>query len=740
MRKLMWFTIGFCAACAFGAYCYGGFFLPAAALLMIAALGAAIGSRFWEPMRIAATVLVGVSFGFLWFYGYDSLYLSDARALDGETAEVTAIATGYSYETDYGSAVDGHITLDGKVYRVRIYLNEREKIKPGDRIISSFRFRFTTSGGISDVLYHRSQGIFLLGYQKGNAIVERFWSAPLVSYPAIWREKLTGILERSFPEDAMGFAKALLLGDRTDISYETSTDFKISGISHIIAVSGMHVSILFGAVYFLTGKRRIPTALIGIPAVLLFAAVVGFTPSVTRAAVMQCLMMAALLLDKEYDGPTALSFAALVMLLVNPLCVSSVSFQLSFACMAGICLFSQPMNQWLQERLGKWKFLKKLAPSVCVTLSASVLTTPLAAVHFGAVSLVSVITNLLTLWVISFIFYGVGLVCILGLFSAGAAAFVGAIVSWPVRYVLVTAKVLAAFPLAAVYTQSGYIVAWLVFAYVMLALYMAAKEKHPAAFSGLVGLALCLCIAFSWAEPLLDGCRMTVLDVGQGQAILLQSGGKTFLVDCGGDYDEDAADITAETLLSQGIRRLDGIVLTHYDSDHSGGLPLLLTRIDTQLLLLPHSYDPNGVGDALRETVGEGTVEVMEDMTLTFDGTQLQLFAPVSYNSGNESSMALLFRTENCAILITGDMGASGERLLLKTHDLPQVDVLLVGHHGSTTSTSALLLGAVRPKYAFISVGENSYGHPAQAVLDRLAAWGCIIYRTDEDGTVIFRR
>lgn len=743
MRKLMWFSLGFGVACAFCAYFYVDWLLTAAAVFVILALILAVATYWQKNCRIGVAVCVGVALGLCWFYAYDALLLENARAVDDETMRTTVIVRDYSYERDHGCAVDGTVYLDGKGYAVRIYLNEDVQLEPGNRVIGEFKFSITT-GSAEDVLYHRGNGVFLLGSQKSDIVVERCWSVPWQSYPAVWRHRLQEIIEEVFPEDAFGFAKALLLGDRTDVDYETSTAFKDSGISHIIAVSGLHVSILFGLVYFVSGRRRWLTALIGIPVVLIFAAIAGFTPSILRASIMQILMMAAMLLGKEYDRITSLSFAALVMMLVNPLVVSSVSFQLSFACMLGIILWSEPIRLWLMDkkRLGRWKgkAVNWFSSGISVSLSAMVLTTPLVAVHFGTISLVSALTNLLTVWVITFIFYGIMLVCLLSFFHMGIAAWMASVIAWPIRYVLAVAKFLASLPLAAVYTQSGYITAWLVFAYVLLAIFMCIKQKPALLFASLTLLSLCLCVTLSWAEPMLDECRMTMLDVGQGQAILLQSEGKTYLVDCGGDYEEDAADITAEKLLSMGINRLDGIFLTHYDADHSGGLPYLLTRIDTDLILMPYSMDDEGVGDTLREISGDAAIVVKEDLILEFGGVQIDIFAPLSYNSGNESSMSILFQTENCAILITGDMGEAGERLLLKTHQLPQVDVLVVGHHGSKTSTSEALLQAVQPAYAFISVSEdNYYGHPAKVVLDRLLAYECLIFRTDENGTIIYR-
>lgn len=744
MRKLMWFTVGFGAGCAFFAYFDSSWVLSAAFFTAAAAVIALMLTRWFRTCRIPAAILTGLAVGCAMFYLYDQTTLADAKQLDGQIVRTTVVVRDYSYDTNYGCAFDGTITLDGKLCRVRVYLNDKVDLEPGNRVIASFQFKKTTGGGVDEVLYHRGQGIFLLAYQKGNAVIERCWSTPWRDYPAVWRQELKKVIDRSFPEDTAGFAKALLLGDRMDIDYETNTAFKVSGISHIIAVSGLHVSILFGLVYFMSGRRRFLTTLLGVPVVLIFAAVAGFTPSITRAAIMQILMMLSLLCQREYDPPTALGFSALVMLIVNPLVITSVSFQLSFACMAGIFSFSDPIRSWLldEKRLGKWdnSLTRGLSSSVAISISSVVFTTPLVAVCFGAVSLVSILTNLLTLWVITFIFYGIMAVCVIGFYSASAASALAAVVSWPIRFVLWTAKSLASFPLAAVYTRSGYIVAWLVFVYILLVIWMLLRRRSVALFGSLAAVTLCSAIALSCAEPLLDDYRMTMLDVGQGQAILLQSDGKTFLVDCGGDDDETAADVTAETLLSQGITRLDGIILTHYDRDHAGGLQYLLTRIDVDLLMLPYSYDENGVGENLAAMVPDAVVTVMEDQVLTYEDTKICVFAPVSYNSGNESSMCVLFQTENCDILITGDMGLPGERLLMKYHDLPQVDVLVAGHHGSKDSTGEALLRQTMPEYVFISVGEdNRYGHPAPSLLQRLLEFGCIVFRTDESGTIIYR-
>ena len=232
-----------------------------------------------------------------------------------------------------------------------------------------------------------------------------------------------------------------------------------------------------------------------------------------------------------------------------------------------------------------------------------------------------------------------------------------------------------------------------------------------------------------------------MLDVGQGQSILLQSEGKTFLVDCGGDWDADCADLAAETLLSQGIQRLDGLIVTHYDKDHAGGVPYLLTRISAEHVYLPEIVDPYGISDQIRRSADPGAcISVSEDLVLTYGNSKLTIFGPENYHLENESSLCILFQKENCDILITGDRGDLGESLLLSRTELPQLDLLIAGHHGSGKSTGEKLLAQTRPQYVFISVGENRYGHPTEELLQRLQQFGCCVYRTDQNGTIVFRR
>ena len=749
MRKLMWMTLGFCAACVCGVY-----WIPSGLLwipgLLFSVLGIALLLLYKKNLlRILGVICIGLAAGAIYFCMYDAVHLRPVKEMDGETVSITLEVEDYSVETDYGISVDGVARINDQRCRVRMYLNQREPLEPGDIVTGQFRLRYTAPGGKENPTHHSGNGILLLAYPKGEHTVVVHTQQSFRHMPAYLRHYLLELIDQLLAEDASPFGKALLLGDTSALDYETKSDLSVSGIRHVAAVSGLHVSILFSMVYVFSGKRRGLTFVLGVPVLLLFAAMAGFSASIVRASMMQMLMLLALLVKREYDPPTALSFAVLAMLLFNPLTVTATGFQLSVASVSGIFLFCGRISGWLLDpkRLGRWrhnrylwKFLTKAAASVSVSVSALITTTPLTAWYFGSVSLLSAVTNLLCLWVVTMIFCGLIIACILAVIWLPLGRLLAWGIGWLIRYVLWGAKTVAAIPICAVYTVSPYITAWIIFCYLALVVFLLSKQKQPLVLFCCTAITLCIAMAASWSEPLLDDYRVTVLDVGQGQCLLLQSEGKTYMVDCGGSYDEDTADIAAGFLLSQGIDRLDGLILTHYDKDHVGAAGYLLYRVSADVVILPEGrgadeWDPvllkHHKGEVLR---GE------KSMQIRWEHSVITVYASWTTESSNESSLCVLFQPEKCAILITGDRSAVGEEVLLKTAKLPQLDALVLGHHGASSSTSEALLNATKPKTALISVGEdNRYGHPSAKVLDRLAAIGCRVRRTDLEGTIIYR-
>jgi len=743
MRILAWIALGFAAGCCANSYqvLFVDTYAPIPILFLLSIL-CFLSGKDRKPIIASAWTMLGCCAGLLWCMGYNCFYLGNAASLDGLTAHAEVYTTDYSFETGYGRGADGSMEQNGRNYSVRIYMNEGEELPPGTRLEGIFRFRLTTPGSIEGITSHSGKGIVLLAYQEDEIIIEDGMETCFPAKASLIRRQILEILRSTLPDDVYPFSAALLLGDTSELTYEMDTNLKLSGIRHVAAVSGLHVSILFALTLQIAFRKRLLSSLIGLPALFLFAAVAGFTPSVNRSCIMCALMLLSILLHKEYDGMTALAFAVLIMLIQNPLTVTSISFQLSCSSVAGIFLLSGPISGKLKSfrserkegtvhvRLKRW-----VTSSISTSLSAMVFTTPLCAIYFGTVSLIGVVTNLLTLWIISAIFYGLMAVCCLSLLHHGLAAILGRIIAIPVRFVLYTAKFLADLPFACVYTASPYVSAWLIFLYVILFLLLLSKKKKLRYVMGSTALGLCLALVFSWQEPLLYDTSITVVDVGQGQCILLQSEGKTYLVDCGGDQDTVTADAAAQLLLSQGIVSLDGIIVTHMDRDHICGLDNLLTRVNTSSLILPAEAGTN------TPVYGGEIIYADRELQLAWGSTTMRIFGEKYQKSSNENGLCILLDTQKCDILITGDRNAAGETRLMQTMGTHDVDILIAGHHGSGNATSEALLQAVTPEIVCISVGEgNIYGHPSQETLSRLYRHGCRVYRTDIHGTVTIRR
>ena len=737
MRTVVFVTAGFASGLWLMLY-LDSWLLRGLGLIILLGLCLVLGDRSASIQRILIS-LAGCTLGILWLTGYQAHYLSVVAPLDGTAAHCVIRAEDYSRETAYGLALDGSTELNGKSYRVAAYLDGTDGFSPGDTVEGDFCLSLTTDEGENPSSYYPGKGIFLRAYQKGE-ITRRAGERRLSNFPARLRYGIGQMLDRFLSGDCAAFARALLLGDTSKLSYALDTRLKVTGIRHVAAVSGLHISIFFAIVCTMTFRKRYLTAALGLPLLVLFAAVAGFTPSVNRACIMCGLMVLAQLFSREYDGPTALAFSALVLLVQNPYVISSVSFQLSVASVAGIFAAAPGIQGYFTRFLPKGKsrksrFFQAAATGVSVSLSSQVFTLPLCAYYFGAVSLVGILTNLLVLWVIGPIFWGLIVLCLCGSFSSWLAGIVGFLVSVPIRYVLLVVRLLAACPLAAVYTKSPYIVAWLVLVYLLLGLFLLAGKRRPGLYACCCTLGLCAALIAAWWEPLTADVSFTMLDVGQGQCLLLRSGSQVYVVDCGGDSDTKTADIAAETLLSRGFSHVDALILTHPDRDHAGAAENFLSRIRTEVVILPNTAVNLDIPARTR------TVYASSELCFTGEKGTVRIFPPVYAATDNEMSLCVLFDTEKCDILITGDRNGFGERSLLRNAEIPEADILVAGHHGAKSSTCQELLEAVKPEIVCISAGEgNPYGHPAPELLKRLTDFGCTVYRTDQNGTITIRR
>ena len=735
MRRLVWLALGFTGGCALGAYVFQSLILLPVAI--VSALACML--LYFLKKKMPALICLGLVVGILYSTFYSYSYLDAAKQYDDTKQTLVITATDYSERTDYGIRCEGALTLSGRKYDVLFYAYEDLLLKPGDALSGDFLLRLTTPGGSKESTYYQGDGLYFIAYGRGELSVTAGNENDIRYFPQRLRQTILAKLDEIFPSDTASFAKALLLGDTSDLSYAQEVAFQVSGIRHIVAVSGLHVSILFALIYTLSGKKRVLTAILGIPALALFAFVAGLSPSIVRACIMQGVMILALLFRREYDPPTALATAVLVILGINPFAVVSVSFQLSCGCIVGIFLFSARLQKYIYAKVKgftqKAKALRAIGSAVSVTVGTMITTVPLCAIYFESISLIGVVTNVLTLWAVTIIFCGIVASCILSVLWLPIAKIFASIISLLMRYVLLLAQLLSKVPLAAVYTASPYILIWLVLCYGLLALFWFRGRKQLGLTVTIMAILLVFAATFSYLEPRLDDYRITVLDVGQGQSIILQSRGETYLVDCGGSGDATVANTVANQLLSQGITHIDGVILTHYDKDHIGGISYFLQRISTNMIYLPYDEEiPAGLPE------GQKTKSISRIQTIGLGVGKITLIPGSNAEDENENSTCVLFQAKECAILITGDRARTGEDLLLQQIQLPNLDYLVAGHHGAETSTGTKLMEQTQPETVIISVGEqNPYNHPHEETLNRLSLYGCRILRTDLHGTIIIR-
>ena len=432
-----------------------------------------------------------------------------------------------------------------------------------------------------------------------------------------------------------------------------------------------------------------------------------------------------------------------------------MSLQLSFSSMAGIWLVSGRIYRAARERIENGKYssrgivrrvLLSLAASAATGLGALVLSAPLAAAHFGFFSVVSPISNLLCLWMVSILYIGGYAVLPLGaLFPAAGTAAAG-ILAWGVRYIYAVTRLLRFLPCESVYMSNPVFAAWLIFVYVVFLLAWFFRSRQggfrpivPVCLSLLTLYILSGAVQLSWSREL----RVTVLDVGQGESVVLTCGPRTVLVDCGGSaVTHDAGETAVRFLGGQRRQHLDALVLTHLHSDHVNGASRVLAQLKVDTLYMPMEDDEDGyLPEILAAARASGTrVEyVEENQTIHAGDLDLTLFAPQLPGGMNENCLMILAAQDDFEALITGDCPSEAEMLLTGRYELPDIELLVAGHHGSKTSTCVQLLEETKPDLAVISVGYNNYGHPSREVLSRLQDYNIPVLRTDQDGSVTVR-
>ena len=752
MRKLCLFTVGFTvAAVIYIAWVKTG--VPAGLCLLPALACAILFRRRGRLERAGALVLLGVCAGLLWTGLFRTAGPGRALRGLGEVEPIRAEILEYPQKTSYGYSVVARLTREnGSRCRGVVYFDAALAPEPGDVLFCRAKLTSAFDRMERGNFYDSSRGVWLSASVRGEAELQK--GSPGAScWPAMLAQKIRCAADNVFSSDTAPFVKALLLGDKSGLSYQTRNELSIAGIAHAVAVSGMHVAILFGFIRLLCAGNRTLAALTGIPCILLFVLMTGAPASAVRAGLMLIFLLCAPLAGRDPDTPTSVCAALLALVAGNPWCILNAGLQMSFGATAGILLFTRR----LYDRAGQIPLLERIIcgrgligrvgrtalTAVCCSLATIPFSMPFTLYHFRMTSVAAPVTNALCLWAVTLAFLLAIPACLLGLFHVPAAV-PAALVRVLVRFILAVAHGIASIPYAAVYLESPFAVIATVFLFLAAAAFLCAPRRIGAVSAlGAFVAVYAVCMALGAADYRAAEVSVSALDVGQGQCIVCRCCGSVDVVDCGGTADA-SGEKAARFLQTRGIFRIDRLILTHYDADHVNGAVQLMRRVHVGALIAPDLDADSAQRLQLLEQAEACGVPVLlcrEDVRLPFASGTLTLLAPDPESQERNNGLCVLAETPKCDILITGDLGSAAEYRLLETHAIPPCGILVAGHHGAASSTSFALLQAADPAVVLISAGkDNVFGHPAPETLERITQTGAQILRTDQSGTVTVRR
>lgn len=586
------------------------------------------------------------------------------------------------------------------------------------------------------------------------------------------REAVSDLLDRIGRGDARAVLRALIIGDRSEVSQHTRDVLSRAGCAHLLAISGLHIGLAASFAFFcfrvllglseitlMTGWAWRAAAALSAGPMLFYGFVAGMSPSTERAVIMGMIYLAAVGLSREHDIINTLVVAALLILIARPAALFEVSFQLSFAAVCAIVMLVGKRLQVPSASSPLPRYFKHGVVLLMVSAAAVVGTLPLTLYYFNQASLVAPITNAVMVPVIGFFAIPLGLMAVgMVLFSPNLAAIPlkGALII--VKAALRAAEGVAALPWAAVKTvtpSSLEIVFYYGFAWSILHLKTSRAARAMLVFLVVASTAD---IAY-WRHERFhhNRLRVTVVDVGQGQAVLLElPDGSCMMVDGGGFYKnrfDVGRWVVAPFLWRKKIATVDTLVLSHAHPDHLNGLLYIARHFHVRQLWMNQDVAHTDTFRELMRIAAQKDIRVVhctnQDPPITRAGVQFEVLYPPPdvvkhkkrepWRTINNNALVLKVCFGGIRFVFPGDIEAEAERELLELGaDRLACDVLVVAHHGGATSSTPQFLAAAHPGIAAISVGKNNpLGLPAPSVVHRLQALGCRILRTDQNGALI---
>jgi len=708
----------------------------------------------------------------------------------------TSIVVQAHYLLDNNGAISKHGNPRPVTGNILISVSGRVDLAYNDLVKINSRLRkphnFQNFGGFDYERYLRLDGIFVRGNINNPTDLIVLRSAENKSWKqrlAAFRQEIKEHIALNSVSPQREIIQALSIGISKEITPEIREEFSTTGIAHLLAISGFHIGIIAALFYFLAFNlfRLSPSLLLRyngvkmaslatvIP-IVFFALIAGTSPSVTRATIMVLTFIIALFLKRHSNIYNVIALAALIILTFSPAALFSISFQLSFGAVLAIVFISPPLGERFfpyrrkEERTG-WRLrIAKIKRGALLTLAATISATigvsPLLALHFNKISLVSIPANIFIIPIMGFL--GIPLCAAIPftiLFSSTLAGFFIEAANWVISVSIAINRFFAMLPYASLYLATPKL--WEIATYYLLiiivVLGIGRKISRKATTMGVA-----LCLSFFIANFSLNAylrsteksLRLDVFDVASGNAVLLRiPPNKTMLVDGGGIYGSSfdiGKMVVAPALWREGITKIDYMVLSHPHPDHLDGLVFIAKAfrigevwkngddaptesyrefLDT---LKRQRIPLKVIGTAGHEQkMGKGSAYILPRKGQG-EGNAKETKKRTNIDIVNEKALVVKIVFGNSSVLLPSDISCWEEaKLIEQDKGILKSQILLVPHHGSRFSSSEAFVEAVAPKIAIITCGYlNSFGHPSPEVLARYARYGVRVLRSDEDGQV----
>lgn len=585
----------------------------------------------------------------------------------------------------------------------------------------------------------------------------------------IWKTEMMNRCEKIYPDEEAGILEAMLFGEKSELSGDIKELYQAAGISHVLVISGLHISLLALAFAGILRRLGFPMpvwVILSVGVLAGYGILIGQPTTAVRALLMFFVLQGARLLGRSYDLLSALAFAGILMLLDNPDLILDGGCRLSFCAVIGVGWYVSEKNKIFrsigekEKRKNRGKGGKgSSAGAILENIRAGwylwLFTLPVMLDTFYQVSVVGILWNLVAIPLLPVIIASGGL----GVVLAGWNIFLGSLAGSPAYGMLQLyqeiGNISEKLPVG-MWTPgqpskpviAGYYL--VIFLLVLVEKQLIKREKRWKIFPGME-LCSMLLLLLLMAHPWQQREKITFLDVGQGDASLLQSGGQTLLLDGGSTSQKNVGTyVILPYIKQQGISCLEAVVLTHTDQDHINGVTEVLEEgkkgwLTVKNLMYPYWMEGTEQGKQLKklaEEAGASCRKIRAGDRLTIGKAEAVVLYPKEQEKiaePNAGSLVLFWKWEGVRAMFTGDLPEEKERELLQ--NLPACEILQVGHHGSATSTCREFLEQVQPSLAVISCAmKNRYGHPSPDTVDRLKKTGCEIRYTMKSGAITIRK